>query len=89
VGQNTFPADEACEAYSSSDAKDDISAATTQNMVNYIDNDGLNVTKELQGTALTYTGGPACAGDLARSFTINVYCDADLDYDNTRYNGLA
>ena len=55
----------------------------------YIDNDGLTVTKELNGTYLKYLGGDACDDGSDKSFTIRIMCDLNLDLENFYYTGYA
>jgi hypothetical protein len=47
------------------------------------------VTEYLNGVALNYTGGQTCPNGVAKTFTINVYCAADLELTNTYYDGIA
>jgi len=85
VGSNLDPF--ACEAYSNG-TKDAINATAIFNStVTYTNNNGTEVSSILNGTALKYSGGNTCPSGEQGSFTVNVYCDPDLDLLSSNYTG--
>jgi len=76
--------EEGCVAYSGDSPRDDISAKKISGNVEYAN----KTTSDLDGIALKYNHGAKCPSTGEDySFTINVYCDANID--DADFNGRA